>query len=504
MPFRTTHLTSPVPPQEPGVSPAHAEPPATQTGTARDTTHQQAESRTPAAANLPPVRAPAPSTLASATRPAISRASAWRDDYALTRVPREYASTDTTGVLRDLDSGQTFILHGGRAYAVARNQARETVRLAVPDDRSRMGSAVTRDASGEWKADDDARAPDTGRASSVRATDRSGALPGRLIQRDDPHSIERRTARYILTHARATTDELVANMHVPWEIVEKVAADVDAVRHAWSHAVSREAPAAAATSSPLTPREQAFVGRWAHKMSAANFAGMMQWPLSKIRAYLQSDRHRDEAQASTSHEGSGSAPPRTGREGERLTGNRRGRILEPDRRERIIRRLRANPTMSYHAIADSCAAGLNTVAALAREHQLQRDRETRFGDARSALIDDFLLFPESTPSELAREHDVPRTEVIELRALFERIQRDWNAVRRADITDIRPELLASLSNRERLFIQQWGGTMSADNLSIVTRSPEAAIEAYMRSDEYSNRVRDPPPVFVLPMPAQPH
>jgi hypothetical protein len=158
--------------------------------------------------------------------------------------------------------------------------------------------------------------------------------------------------------------------------------------------------------------------------------------------------------------------------------------MDARKRDRIVRMLTANPTMSYGEIANACSSGYRVVEGLARLHRLQRNARSLLRDARSDLIDDFMLFPKTSLARLAEEYRVPYAAVRELRTGFGRVRRDWEAVRDADIEAARPELCNALSDRAKTFLRQWAGRMSVGNLSLLMRRPEAAIDAYLHSNEY--------------------
>jgi hypothetical protein len=398
-------------------------------------------------------------------------------------VPDTYISTDTDNVFREPGTGRPpFILRDGKAYAVSQD-ASGALRLAVPDDPSQLGSTVMRNASGEWEATGDASTPGSAHVSGDNAVLQDEVRAGTSTQRDDEALTEERTAAYILTHPHATMPELETRFSLPAEVIRQVAADVDEVRRAWSGAGSSGAEAAAATDAQLTPRQKGFIDRWAGPVSANNFAELMQQPLEQINAYLHSDEHRSAAVASGSFD---VQPPSAEQDSIRIA--QPGSRISPEKRARIIRMLTANPSMPYYEVATACSSNVRTVAGLARDHGLQRDIDSRGRALRSDLFDDFILFPESRPSELADEYGTPVSTVRAFRAEFDRLNRDWQAVRQADISDSRPELQALLSDHMKSFIVHWSGKMSAANLAILMGKPDAAIDAYMHSDEYRRLV----------------
>jgi hypothetical protein len=361
--------------------------------------------------------------------------------------------------LQGKQSGHLFIWHASKAYAIAPGVASGTFRLAVPGDPSQPGDPVTRNASGEWELGDGAGSHESARASSASATynpayrpvDRGNPRAGSSTTGDVTPSVEERAIRSLLTHP-SDAESVVANrVGLPVATSRKIVADLGDVRGAWFHASASEAQAAPATDTPLTPRENAFIDRRANELSANHLAELMQWPLPKINAYLQSDEHRSATQASGSHETPGLPQAPAGSQGERVKVRNPGSGMAPEKRDRTV-----NPTMKYVEIAKACSSSAKTVSELARVNGLQRTPQSVAASVRSDLIDDFILFPETGVTRLARVHDVSGPMVKALRDEFGRIRRDWDAVRSADILERRPELLASLPDKVKSFIDQWG------------------------------------------------
>jgi hypothetical protein len=415
--------------------------------------------------------------------------------YALKQVPDEYASTDVNGIFSELHSGQLFVLHSDKAFGVALDSVRGVWRLVAQDNPSLIGRALRLNARGEWELDAYLRAPGSGGISSgAGATGaRQGGLP--------------------ITSSMS---------NVAPERAASAGSVTDTARRAsmTDHTTGAEV-ASAAPYEALTSREKRFIDTWAATLSTDNFAELMQGPRAKIDAYLQSDEHRSTVQASSS----GDPPVLSGPGGAGASRYRRfvraGSRMDTQKRDRIVRMLESNLTMTYSAIARVCSSTVKTVSELAKACGLERHVHTWHPTVRSAVFDDFILFPETSTFDLAREHNVSPAMVCDFRIEFARIQREWESVRRADIAESRRrELQASLDNDARSLaaqrppspqpgtssaslplteaqkseIRRWGGEgMLPDSLSIYLNVPETVVDAYMRTSEYRDYVRGLPP-----------
>ncbi|WP_459715486.1 hypothetical protein [Paraburkholderia sp. 2C] len=379
-------------------------------------------------------------------------------------------SIDRRGIYSDLHGGESFVLHGGKAYAVALDVALASWRLAAPGDRSQMGQRITRNARGDWEIREDVALPQTGRPSDLDAV-RSDAQKRQYA------------ATCMLRHPSASEAVLAARLALPISTIRKIAADVDAARRAWRAAGTLGAPAQVLADAPLTPGERAFIDRWADSMSANNFAELMQYPRRRIDTYLQSDEHRS-ALASLSRPAAASGEAASTNQDIAEARSRRGAKMIPAKKARVVRMLSSNPTMSYSAVAKACSVSCSSVIGVARAHGLLRDRQSQTANARDDLFDDFVLFPGTGARELAEQYRLPVAWVRALRHEFAPIRADWNAIYQQDIADNRPELGALLPDGAKQFIRQWGDLLSATNLAIVMKMPTFVIDAYRRSAGY--------------------
>jgi hypothetical protein len=156
----------------------------------------------------------------------------WRESYALPRCPDEYASTSEPGVYRDMHTGQAFVFHIRRPYAVVRDTHTGSWLLTTPGNPLERGSALRRNAVGEW-----------------------------ILQKDPSQ-----------------------------------ASVVGSAWDAWSDILARGGQAVARVPEQrLTQGESAFIDRWRNLLSPNQFAELMHVRRDHVDAYLRSAGQQGEA-----------------------------------------------------------------------------------------------------------------------------------------------------------------------------------------------------------------
>ncbi|CAB3749915.1 hypothetical protein [Paraburkholderia humisilvae] len=448
IPVTTTHTTPP--PTRP--TEVHGEPPSQDNGRRTAQALRPGEPLSPGQTGLA-ARVSAPAQRETRARPASAgRAAGWPDRYALAQLPREYVSTGTPGLFRDVDSGQVLIFHDARAYAVARDP-RGTWRLAFPGDPSQLGQAIRRNVNCEWVIHDDVRLPGSpsapARTSIAQASQRAGPS--------------------------ARSDAQVQD-------VESMTSDVDAARRAWSAIAVTDVPAATASEVPLTPREQAFMGRWGRALSASQFAELTGLPRSRIDACLRGVEVAPAA-ATIGTAGAGTSTGTSSVSTSSAAAMRSIKGLTTAVQKRVFGLLRADREMTYREIAKRNRIARARVAELARANDLERP-DGLSSAARTALIGEFIRSPDAERGGLAAKYKEPSSLVGSLQQELAIIRRDWDQSRRADIAESRPELQATLTDAAKRFIRQCGERMSVGNLSAAMNRSEASIDAYRHSDDY--------------------
>ncbi|HEY3598890.1 MAG TPA: hypothetical protein VGL08_15415 [Paraburkholderia sp.] len=446
----------------------------------------------PLRTNVSSLPVPTPNTVAPASIASGSTSTVWPERYALKTKPLRYATTDTPGVLFDLDKKQKFIVHDEHAYAVAYDTGNATYRMVNPDDQSRPGFPVRVDSQRKWEMHSDAGLRGGGRTSGEGAGTQTPAQRDRPERGTGLTPEAQRLTDHLLRYPQSSPQSVATDFQVSERIVSMIVADIQLARERWHELQlwdTGNQASLSAIEAPLTDREKQYVQKWHDELSASNFAELMKKPRSVIDAYLQGDEYRDavrpglsEPQLSTSADGAtrGSTTKRGP-----------GKVLPQSTQDRIVLMLTSNPTMSYLQIGTECKVSEQAVKRQARIHGKERTANNVDAGVRSELMDDFVLFPGTSMAELADQHRLPKRSVLRIRRTFERARSDWGATHKADVQAGRPELQMSLTDPMKAFIREWGKKFPAGNLSTIMGGYESAIDAYMHSDAYRESVLPP-------------
>ncbi|APR39666.1 DUF6543 domain-containing protein [Paraburkholderia sp. SOS3] len=242
-------------------------------------------------------------------------------------MPDAYASTSEPGVFKDLHSGQTFIFHDKRSYAVAQDADTRDWRLTTPGNPRARGSALQRNALGAWMLQTDSTRPrsagraaasvgsratavedvapprwrrlaGTGSTASPAPTVRPPAsAPSRPRQALPEPTLSDRIANHLLRNPGARHDDLPSRYGATAEQVEKIASDVQSAVRGWHDLQNTGLQVRLSVIvRPFTNGEKAYLRKWGGRLPVDTFAAIMHKPKDMIENYL----HRTNCRTSSS------------------------------------------------------------------------------------------------------------------------------------------------------------------------------------------------------------
>lgn len=210
------------------------------------------------------------------------RSTGWRESYALPRLPDAYVSTADAGVFKDAQSGQAFIFHDYRAYAVMRAPNSPNWVLTTPGNPLERGGVLQRSAGGDWILHGDSAGPAGAGTGSERTS------PAQLSSQPGP--LERMT-EFMLRYPGADASAVARSYGASGDEIRQIAAKLAPVVQAW-HALQQGGVQIrpSVIVGPLTERERQFVQKWRSTLPTSRLATIMDKPTEVIDAFVRAHR----------------------------------------------------------------------------------------------------------------------------------------------------------------------------------------------------------------------
>jgi hypothetical protein len=181
-----------------------------------------------------------------------------------------------------LQSGQAFIFHGYRAYAVMRDPNSPNWVLTTPGNPLERGGALQRSAGGNWILQGDSGEPAGAGTGSARTN--SAQLSS------SPGPLERMT-EFMLRYPGADASAVARSYGASGDEIRQIAAKLAPVVQAW-HALQQGGVQIrpSVIVGPLTERERQFVQKWRSTLPTSRLATIMDKPKEVIDAFVRAHR----------------------------------------------------------------------------------------------------------------------------------------------------------------------------------------------------------------------